>query len=326
MNGASAFRRRNAGKKLRRLHIERTEPCKPAQRWGAKGRPGEHGPAPGNPARGAPRWGPGAAAGLAQLAGRAWPIPRRAGVSQACALSRLPSAGARTGPSSLQSCSKTPAHSPAACRVQRRTGGPSTRSGQTHSRACCGATSCCSTRTPRRSRWCACCRGARRLPGVLSALVCATEGPRASACTSHAASARLPLKSPSHETPPAVQFDQKARRTFLRRTLCTTVTADQLYPGNTVLVYARQLTIKDFADAFTRKQLEHQLERSAPCLPCAQLPCLPWQLGLCGMHWSQGGRQPEPSVWCTAEWRCGLAGRASCCCRRRWQTWVCASS
>ena len=58
-----------------------------------------------------------------------------------------------------------------------------------------------------------------------------------------------------------MQFDSKARRTFLRRTHCTTVTADQLYPGNTVLVYGRQLAIRDFADAYTRKQLEHQLER-----------------------------------------------------------------
>lgn len=59
------------------------------------------------------------------------------------------------------------------------------------------------------------------------------------------------------------QFDVKARRTFLKKTRYESLPTEQLRPGNTVVVYGRQLKILDYADAFTRRQLEWQQQRCA---------------------------------------------------------------
>ena len=62
---------------------------------------------------------------------------------------------------------------------------------------------------------------------------------------------------------PLLQYDVKARRTFLKKTRYESLPTEQLRPGNTVVVYGRQLRILDYADAFTRRQLEWQQQRCA---------------------------------------------------------------
>ncbi|KAK9810942.1 hypothetical protein WJX73_010291 [Symbiochloris irregularis] len=57
-------------------------------------------------------------------------------------------------------------------------------------------------------------------------------------------------------------FDVKARRTFLKKTRYESLPTEQLRPGNTVVVYGRQLKVLDYADAFTRRQLEWQQQRT----------------------------------------------------------------
>lgn len=109
------------------------------------------------------------------------------------------------------------------------------QSGWTPLRTLYGTTSCCSTHSRRKWRWC-------------------DLGP---------IKPRSRNSRPKPDSPLTLQFDVKARRTFLKRSFCETLTLDQLYPGNSVLVYGRQLHLRDYADQFTRKALEHQLERSA---------------------------------------------------------------
>ena len=70
-----------------------------------------------------------------------------------------------------------------------------------------------------------------------------------------------------------VQYDVKARRTFLKKTRYEAVATEQLRPGNTVVVYGRQLRVLDYADAFTRSCLEQQQQRCACVRACNQSCC-----------------------------------------------------
>jgi nucleoside-diphosphate kinase len=49
----------------------------------------------------------------------------------------------------------------------------------------------------------------------------------------------------------ALQFDLKNRRTFLSRCVSPGVRPADLYQGGIVTVYARQLTVVEYGDAFT---------------------------------------------------------------------------
>lgn len=55
-------------------------------------------------------------------------------------------------------------------------------------------------------------------------------------------------------------YDMKNKRTFLKRCPYPSVRPEHLYIGSVVTVYARQLTVVDYADEFTRKRLEASKE------------------------------------------------------------------
>lgn len=63
-----------------------------------------------------------------------------------------------------------------------------------------------------------------------------------------------------------MQFDLKNKRTFLKRTRVEGIALHHMRVGAKVLVYARQLEILGFADAYTKQQLDVAKER------CALLP------------------------------------------------------
>lgn len=52
-----------------------------------------------------------------------------------------------------------------------------------------------------------------------------------------------------------VQYDIKARKTFLKRSPLPGVTIDDLFLGNSISVYARPLKIVAYADEFTAGKL-----------------------------------------------------------------------
>lgn len=56
-------------------------------------------------------------------------------------------------------------------------------------------------------------------------------------------------------------FDYKRKKLFLRRTECSTLSFNNLSVGNTVVVLARDLLIKDYGDIFTKEQLHTKIER-----------------------------------------------------------------
>lgn len=55
-------------------------------------------------------------------------------------------------------------------------------------------------------------------------------------------------------------YDIKNRRTFLKKVVYPSVTIDQLYLGSTITVFARQLNIVEYADEYTKSQLEKKRE------------------------------------------------------------------
>lgn len=80
----------------------------------------------------------------------------------------------------------------------------------------------------------------------------------------HAQRARPPRANTLSPLPPArAQYDPKNRRTFLRRAKCPGVARDQLHPGATATVLARQLQIKGCADEATRRAVGARRERWA---------------------------------------------------------------
>lgn len=58
-----------------------------------------------------------------------------------------------------------------------------------------------------------------------------------------------------------VQVDVKNRRQFLKRVKYEGLQASQLYLGSTVVVFSRQLCIREYADEATRRAVEAQAER-----------------------------------------------------------------
>jgi len=59
------------------------------------------------------------------------------------------------------------------------------------------------------------------------------------------------------------QFDIKNRRTFLKRCDYPGIRVSDLYKGNIITVYSRQLTIVDYADKFTAQTFEKKTEMCA---------------------------------------------------------------
>jgi len=67
-------------------------------------------------------------------------------------------------------------------------------------------------------------------------------------------------------------YDLKNRRTFLKRCDYPSINgAKDLYKGNIVTVYSRQLNIVDYGDEFTRKQFEATASSVCVCVKPAQL-------------------------------------------------------
>ena len=61
---------------------------------------------------------------------------------------------------------------------------------------------------------------------------------------------------------------------FLKRIRYDGVTLPQLYLGNTIMVYSRQLKITEYGDDFTRSRLEAKAERCALPPPFSCHPSL----------------------------------------------------
>lgn len=57
-------------------------------------------------------------------------------------------------------------------------------------------------------------------------------------------------------------YDLKNRRSFLKRTQVPGLTLADLFLGNTLTLFARQIKISDFADAFTRSKFENRRSRT----------------------------------------------------------------
>lgn len=51
------------------------------------------------------------------------------------------------------------------------------------------------------------------------------------------------------------QYDIKNQKIFLKKIVYPDITIEDLYIGNVIICYNRQLKIVDFADQFTRKSL-----------------------------------------------------------------------
>lgn len=58
------------------------------------------------------------------------------------------------------------------------------------------------------------------------------------------------------------QFDIKNHKLFLKRTQCGLQLKD-IFIGNTVKVFSRQIKIVDYADGFTRKKMSISMQRYA---------------------------------------------------------------
>lgn len=56
------------------------------------------------------------------------------------------------------------------------------------------------------------------------------------------------------------QFDIKNHKLFLKRTQCGLQLKD-IFIGNTVKVFSRQIKIVDYADGFTRKKMSVSMQR-----------------------------------------------------------------
>ncbi|KAH0949491.1 hypothetical protein HN011_005755 [Eciton burchellii] len=56
-------------------------------------------------------------------------------------------------------------------------------------------------------------------------------------------------------------FDLKTKKTFLKRTLCKGVQAKDIYVGAVVTIFSRSIKITDYADLYTKTNLERQLQR-----------------------------------------------------------------
>ncbi len=63
------------------------------------------------------------------------------------------------------------------------------------------------------------------------------------------------------ETREVEMIDIKNRRSFLKRVRYDDIRLDQLFVGNTVTIFSRQLRILEFADDSTRSQLAPKQER-----------------------------------------------------------------
>ncbi|XP_076661642.1 nucleoside diphosphate kinase homolog 7 isoform X1 [Halictus rubicundus] len=57
-------------------------------------------------------------------------------------------------------------------------------------------------------------------------------------------------------------FDIKARKTFLRRTKCEGIKADDFYVGAIVTIFSRNIKITDYADCTTRKKLQTKMQKT----------------------------------------------------------------
>ncbi|CAD7941764.1 unnamed protein product [Amoebophrya sp. A120] len=57
-------------------------------------------------------------------------------------------------------------------------------------------------------------------------------------------------------------YDTKAKRLFLKRSHCPSVTADKLYLGSTLCIHSRHMRIVDYCDVFTRNIFEEQKSRT----------------------------------------------------------------
>ncbi|XP_062508899.1 nucleoside diphosphate kinase 7-like [Corticium candelabrum] len=57
-------------------------------------------------------------------------------------------------------------------------------------------------------------------------------------------------------------YDIKNRRTFLKRSKCDSVCLSDFFIGSVINVHSRQLTIVDYADEYTRRQLSEVSERT----------------------------------------------------------------
>ncbi|XP_071949761.1 nucleoside diphosphate kinase homolog 7-like isoform X2 [Antedon mediterranea] len=57
-------------------------------------------------------------------------------------------------------------------------------------------------------------------------------------------------------------YDIKNRRLFLKRSKCDSLRYEDLYIGSMINIHSRQLTIVDYADEFTRKQLSQRKQRT----------------------------------------------------------------
>lgn len=53
-----------------------------------------------------------------------------------------------------------------------------------------------------------------------------------------------------------LQFDLKTRKTFLRRTKCDGIKAEDFYIGAIITIYSRNIKIIDFADKNTKSKLQ----------------------------------------------------------------------
>lgn len=69
-------------------------------------------------------------------------------------------------------------------------------------------------------------------------------------------------------------YDCKNRRTFLKRCVYPDLLIDDLFIGAQVTVYARQLRVLDFADAFTRRALAQAKTKITAVLKPQALPML----------------------------------------------------
>jgi len=56
------------------------------------------------------------------------------------------------------------------------------------------------------------------------------------------------------------QFEMKQRRLFLKRAIVDTIDETQLFLGNQIMVFARQLKIQDYANTFTKEFFEKQVQ------------------------------------------------------------------
>ena len=58
-----------------------------------------------------------------------------------------------------------------------------------------------------------------------------------------------------------LQYDIKQRKTFLRKTPCYEISENELFIGNSIKVFSRDLKILEYLDAHTMNALQRKAER-----------------------------------------------------------------